>query len=561
MDDLTETLLKHRDRLNEIVSVLGRYGLAAWASREGTIPGVRAAKHVADAELENLSPGQRLRGALTELGATGVKFGQMLSLRPDLVGPDVARELEGLQASVPADPADVVRPLVEHELGHPIAELFATFDGDAMGSGSIAQVHRATLDDGTTVAVKVLHAGVDRKVLADLDLLQALARFIEPRDPELARYRPTVLVDEFQKMMHASINLSQELANLQRFSANFADEPDVVIPTPFPERSSTRVVTMQLIEGRPFDRENIEAAGWDVDQLVDRAANIYLEMIFRDGVYHADPHPGNFLLLDEHRLGILDFGDVGYLSGPRKAQLEELVIAIGTRDVDHLTDVVVQMTSPPESVDVLQLRGDIDVWLNTYFMAGVAHLDMPAIVDSGMALMQTHGLVLPADLALLFRVMLRLQGLGRSVGTDVRVTELLDPYLGRILADRFNPKRIAAHAVRTARSWEHLIDSLPDEVLATLERVRTGELGVDFRVRDVDQGIDRLVDGLLAAASILGAAQLISRKAPPTIGGVSLPGLVSVGIGAVTWQRLAMKRPTHETLLQRAREVSEVARR
>jgi len=560
MDDLTETLLKHRDRLNEIVTVLGRYGLAAWASRDGTIPGVRAAKRMADPALADLSPGQRLRGALTELGATGVKFGQMLSLRPDLVGPEVAGELEGLQASVPADPADVVQPLIEHELGHPITELFATFDGEAMGSGSIAQVHRATLADGTAVAVKVLHAGVDRKVLADLDLFQALARFLEPRDPELARYRPTVLVDEFQKMMHASINLSQELANLQRFSANFADEPDVVIPTPFPERSSTRVVTMRLLEGRPFDRANIEAAGWEVDQLVDRSANIYLEMVFRDGVYHADPHPGNFLLLDDHRIGILDFGDVGYLSGPRKAQLEELVIAIGTRDVDHLTDVVIQMTSPPPTVDVLQLRGDIDVWLTEYFMTDVAHLDMPAIVNSGMSLMHTHGLVLPADLALLFRVLLRLQGLGRSVGTDVRVTQLLDPYLGRIMADRFNPKRIAAHAVRTARSWEHLIDSLPEQVLATLERVRSGELGVDFRVRDVDHGIDRLVDGLLAAASILGAAELISRRAPPTIGGVSLPGLVAVGIGTVTWQRLAMKRSSHETLLQRARQMSDIAR-
>ena len=560
MDDLTETLLKHRDRLNEIVTVLGRYGLAAWASRDGTIPGVRAAKRMADPALADLSPGQRVRGALTELGATGVKFGQMLSLRPDLVGPDIAGELEGLQASVPPDPPDVARSVVEHELGHPITELFATFEGEAIGSGSIAQVHRASLADGTVVAVKVVHAGVDRKVLADLDLFQALARFLEPRDPELARYRPTVLVDEFQKMMHASINLSQELANLQRFNANFADEPDVVIPTPFAERSSTRVVTMSLLEGRPFDRANIEAAGWDVDQLVDRAATVYLEMVFRDGVYHADPHPGNFLLLDDHRLGILDFGDVGYLSGPRKTQLEELVIAIGTRDVDHLTDVVIQMTNPPPSVDVVQLRGDIDLWLTEYFMTDVAHLDMPAIVDSGMSLMHAHGLVLPADLALLFRVLLRLQGLGRSVGTDVRVTQLLDPYLGRIMADRFNPKRIAAHAVRTARSWEHLIDSLPDQVLATLERVRTGELGVDFRVRDVDQGIDRLVDGLLAAASILGAAELISRKAPPTIGGFSLPGLVAVGIGTVTWQRLAMKRSSHQTLLQRARQVSDVAR-
>ncbi len=561
MDDLTETLLKHRDRLDEIVTVLSRYGFATWASRGDAIPGVRVARRIADPELSALSPGARVRGALTELGATGVKFGQMLSLRPDLVGPDIAAELEGLQTSVPPDPPEAVRSVIEHELGQPIDELFQTFEGDAMGSGSIAQVHRATLADGTVVAVKVLHVGVDRKVLADLDLLQALARYLERRDPELAQYRPTTLVDEFQKMMHGSINLSQELANLQRFTGNFADEPDVVIPAPFPERSSTRVLTMRLLEGRPFDRAGIEAAGWDVDQLVSRAANLYLEMIFRDGIYHADPHPGNFLLLADHRLGILDFGDVGYLTGARKTQMEELVIAIGTRDVDELTDVIIQMTDPPPTVDVLQLRGDIDTWVTKYFLADVAHLDVPAIVESWMSLMRARGLVLPADLALLFRVLLRLQGLGQAVGTDVRVTDLLDPYVGRIMADRFDPKRVAAHALRTARSWQHLVEALPDQVLTTLERLSAGQVGLDFRVRDVDQGIDRLVDGLLAAASILGASQLISRKAPPTIGGVSLPGLVAVAIGAATWQRLAMKRPSHETLVRRARQLSDVARR
>lgn len=561
MDDLTETLFKHRDRLNEIVTILGRYDFADWASRGDAIPGVHAARRIADPALADLSPGQRLRGALAELGATGVKFGQMLSLRPDLVGPEVATELEGLQASVPADPPEVLLPIIENELGHPITELFATFDGEAMGSGSIAQVHRATIDDGTLVAVKVLHAGVDRKVLADLDLLQALARYLELHDPELARYRPITVVDEFQKVMHAAINLAQELANLQRFAANFAEEPDVVIPTPFPERSSTRVLTMLMLEGRTFTRANIEAAGWDVDELVRRASDLYLEMVFRDGVYHADPHPGNFLLLQGQRLGILDFGDVGYLTGPRKAQLEDLVIAMGTSDVDEVTDVVLQLTDPPPTVNVLQLRSDIDVWLTKYFMAGVAHLDVSAIMGSGMSLMRAHDLALPADLATLFRVLISLQGLGRSVGTDVRVTELLEPYVGRIMAERFKPKRVAAHALRTARSWQHLVDSLPEEVMATLERLRSGEVGVDFRVRDVDQGVDRLVDGMLAAASILGASQLISRKAPPSIGGVSVPGLVAVAIGAVTWQRLAMKRSSHETLLQRARQVSDLARR
>ncbi|HUK67189.1 MAG TPA: AarF/UbiB family protein [Streptosporangiaceae bacterium] len=557
MDQLSATFARHHRRLEEIVNVLGRYGFAAWAaSRVTAIPGVKIAQRLADPDLVALSPGERLRGAATDLGTTFVKFGQMLSLRPDLVGPDVAAELEQLQTSVAPDPPEVVRGIVVTELGAPMDELFATFDADAMGSGSVAQVHRATMHDGTDIVVKVLHAGVEQKVAEDLELMRALAASLEEQDPEIALYRPTIMVSEFDKMMRGAIDMGQELANLERFTTNFGAEPDVVIPAPYRRFSRTRVLTMSRLAGQGVsDRGALEAAGWDVDRFVHRAAEIYLEMIFRDGVFHADPHPGNFLLLSGNRLGILDFGDVGYVTGPRRAQLESLVIAVVTRDVEDVTDTILEMTTPPPDVDVLRLRADIDVWLHRYFLGDVAHLDIAGILGSGMHLMHDHHLVLPADLALLFRVLLRLQGLGRSLGTDVRLTELLMPYINEILADRFDPKRMARHAVRTARSWQHLVESLPDQLLATLERARTGELGMDFRVRDVDGAVDHLVDGLLASASLLAAAQLISRKAGPTFRGVSIAG-VAAGVSAIaTWRRLAVKRQDHKSFVQRARAI------
>ena len=267
MDQLAETFAKYHRRLNEIVNVLARYGFAAWAaSSEEAIPGVKIAQRLADPDVAALSLGERLRGAATDLGTTYVKFGQMLSLRPDLVGPDVAAELEKLQTSVAPDPPDVVRDIVGTELGAPISELFATFDANAMGSGSVAQVHRATTHDGGDIVVKVLHAGVDKKVAADLELMRALATFLEEQDPEIAQYRPTTMVAEFDKMMRGAIDMGQELANLERFTANFAAEPDVVIPTPYREFSSTRVVTMSRLVGQGFsDRATLEAAGWDVE--------------------------------------------------------------------------------------------------------------------------------------------------------------------------------------------------------------------------------------------------------------------------------------------------------
>jgi ubiquinone biosynthesis protein len=552
-------------RLNEIAGALARHGLAAWAARGSGIAGLAPIDTVVHrfvgADDVGATDGERLRRVLGELGTTAIKFGQMLSLRPDLVGKDVADELSLLHADVPADAPGVAVCTVEEQLGHPVAELYGSFDPEPFASGSVAQVHRATLSDGTPVAVKVLHDGADARVREDLELLAALAAFLESEDTELARLRPTIIVAEFAAMMEAAIDLRQELANLQRFRINFAGESDVVIPEPFPARSGQRVVTMTLMAGRPFtDRASVQDAGWDVEVLVRRAADVYLEMIFRDGVYHADPHPGNFLLPDGQHMVMLDFGDIGRLSAQRREQLETLVIAVGTRDVDALIDIVVELTTPPPDVDMRSLRNAIETWLNRYLFVGVGQLDMNGIIDSGMQLLHAHRLVVPADLALLLRVLLRLQGLGRGLQTEVHVTELVEPYVHQIMAMRFDPRRVARHVARAVRSWDHLISGLPDDLRAILEQIRNGRVGIDFRVHDADHAVDRLVDGVITAASMMAGAQLISRRAAPLVGPFSIPGLVAAAAGVVAWQRLVARRKPRETLVTRARRALELAR-
>ena len=565
MPGLPAALMRHRGRLDEIAGVFAKYGFAAWVQRGSGLVSTRVMqglvdRHV-DPQIVSMSDGERLRRALTELGTTWVKFGQMLSLRPDVVGDDVAEELAKLQATVAPDPPGVAQALVERELGAAVSDLFGSFDPEPMASGSVAQVHRATLPDGTAVAVKVLHDGVEHRVLEDLELMEAIAAYLENEDPGIAQLRPTVIVSEFSQMLHDAIDLSQELQNLQRFTVNFADEPDIVIPRPYPELSRRRVLTMSLISGAPFaDRASVEATGWDVDALVRRAAEVYLEMIFRDSLYHADPQPGNLLLPDGTHIAILDFGDVGRISSMRRRQLEDLVIAAGTNDVDGFIDVIVEITTPPPTVDMNKLRSQIDVWLNHYLLIGVGHLDMAAIINSGMELLHENGLVLPADLSLVFRVMLQLQGLGRGLNTEVRVTELLQPHMKTLLAERFDPRRLARHAGRTIRGWDHLAASLPGDIEEIVQQIRAGRLAVDFRVHDADGAVDRLVDGLVAAASVLASAQLLSRRTGPTVGPISMPGLVAAGVGVLTWQRLVRRRHEHKTWVSRARELAELRR-
>ena len=558
-DDIAGVLFRHRDRIKEIADVFARYGFARLADNAGAAldSGLRATlvTRIADPDLVALTSGQRLRGALSELGTTWIKFGQMLSLRPDLLGNDVAAELAKLQSDVPPDPPGSAESTIKSELGVDVDDAFGTFEPTPMASASVAQAHRATLKDGTSVVVKVVHSGAQAKVVDDLELMRALAGFVEDRDEALAAYSPTVLVDEFDTMMRAAIDLRQELANLQLFTANFADEHDVVIPRPFPELCSTSVLTMSLLTGaKVTGRDSVISTGWDVDDLVRRTSNIYLEMVFRDGVYHADPHPGNFLLPDGQHLAILDFGDVGHLTGPRRSQLEALLLAVGSQDVEEVTDIVIDITRAPADLDADRLSGQIGTWLSRYLGGSVANLDLVGMVNAGMQIMHSNHLTFPSDLALLFRVLLRLQGLSGSVGAHVSLTELLQPYLEKMTLDRLNPVSIGRRALRTLRGWERLLATAPANLRPILRQLRDGTIGVEFRIHDADGVTDRLVDGVIAAASILASAELIGRQTGPRIGEVSIPGAIALTVGVVTWRRLIANRVGHRSGLSRIRQ-------
>ena len=553
-------LFRHRDRIEEIADVLARFGFARLADHAAAAAdtGLRATTvtHMADPDLVALSSGQRLRGALSELGTTWIKFGQMLSLHPDLVSNDVAAELAQLQSDVAPDPPGSAESTIEAELGVNVDDAFGTFDATPMASASVAQAHRASLKDGTPVVVKVVHSGAQVKVMDDLELMRALAGFVEDHDEALAAYSPTVLVDEFDTMMRAAIDLRQEFANLQLFTANFADEHDVVIPRPYAELSSTSVLTMSLLTGaKVTGRDSVIATGWDVDDLGRRASNIYLEMVFRDGVYHADPHPGNFLLPDGQHLAILDFGDIGHLSGPRKTQLEALLMAVGSRDVEEITDIIIDITHAPADLDTDRLSGQIGTWLSRYLGGSVANLDLVGMVNSGMQIMHSNRLTFPSDLALLFRVFVQLQGLGSSMGATVSLTELLQPYWEQMTVDRLNPISVGRRALRTLRSWERLLAAAPANLQPILRQLRDGTIGVEFRIHDADGVTDRLVDGILAAASILASAELIGRRTGPRIHDVSIPGAIALSVGVVTWRRLQANRVGHRSSFSRIRQL------
>ncbi len=524
------TLTVHRARVQQIVGVLGRYGLARWAASPSShhLADYLPKRHQDEAP-HDMSEGERLRRALTELGPTFIKLGQVLSTRIDLVGPDVAAELAALQRDTPADAPETVRATVERDLGRPLDQAFQRFDEQPLASASIAQAHSALLHDGTEVIVKVQHDGIRELVEQDFAILDALARVVEEHDESIALWRPRATLQQLGRTVVAELDLVREAVTLQRAAANFAAEDDVLIPRPYPELSGPRVLTMERLDGRSLaDVASDETV--DRRALALRAARIYLDMIFRDRLFHADPHPGNVIVVETANgpaFGIIDWGEVGTVDRLMEDRLEAFALAAATEDVDGVVDGILEIVTAPAHLDMDALRLDVSDWLEAYAGGDMGNVDVAAAIEDLSRIVREHRLRLPANVAMLGKTLMQLQGDLVLVGADLRLPDALDGYMQKIVRQRMSPKRLARHAQRTAKDWDRFLSQAPRELGAILESIRMGELDVPLRIDTLDRTVNRLVHGILAAALFSGSAQMWSRGTPPhTRRGVSIPGAV-----------------------------------
>jgi ubiquinone biosynthesis protein len=567
--DLLGVLVARRGRLFEVANVLRRYGFASIAAQFDAAGGPTrritqaVADRLTDPALAGEPAGARLRGALIELGTTAIKLGQLLSLRPDVVGPVIASELTLLRAGVPADAPGHAEATIQEELGAGVDELFAFFDPEPLASGSVAQVHRATLHDGTRVVVKVLHRGVRRRVLDDLELLSALAVWAEAASPVAHRLRFAAVAADLERSMRGAVNLRQELSNLQRFSAMFADDPGVRIPRAFPDRSAGGVLTMEEMTGHVLDgAASVREAGWTPDRLATRTASIYLTMVFRHGIYHTDPHPGNFLL-NPGAITILDFGDVARISTSKREQLEDLVAAVGSSDPRWTTDALLAITDAPPDLNPDEVQDDVESEITDHLSGAVGSIDLTAVSRGVAVVVRRHGLSLPADIALVLRVVTLLQGLAADMGAEIDLRAITRPFAIDLARRRLDPKEALGRARRTGRAWERLAETLPGEVTSLLQQVRR-EGGADLRIKDPDGIADYIVDGLLTAALVLSAGELVSRSVRPRIGSFSVPGLAVAGAAWIRYRSIRSRRagaPSSAARLRLAERVIRSARR
>ena len=265
---------------------------------------------------------------------------------------ELAAELSELQSSTPPDSPQQVVETITEELGDDPDNLFRSFDAEALASASIGQVHRAVLHNGTQVVVKVQHHGIENRVQNDLEILIELAKLAEAYSEEVAQYNPVATATEFRDTLLDELDFTREQRNLSRFSQNFGDEKGVFFPTPHLEHCTKRVLTMDALNGISVsNRELLEQSEFDLSDIARRGAEMFLKMVFRDGFYHADPHPGNLMVLDDAVIGVLDCGMVGRVSEELREQIEDLLIAAIDKDANRLLDTVVELGELPADFD------------------------------------------------------------------------------------------------------------------------------------------------------------------------------------------------------------------
>jgi len=493
-------------RISEIAQVAAKHGFGYFFETRGPR---RRVREVVDPAAAGSPRGQRLREMLDELGPTFVKFGQLLSTRPDVVPPDIVFELKGLQDAVHPFPFSQARQVIESELGLTIEQLYLDFEEVPLAAASIGQVHRAVLPNGRRVVVKVQRPDAPRQIEADLELMYQVARLAGERVRALEFIDTVSLVDEFARSIRQELDYRMEARNAEQFHRNFAGHPHVRVPRVYWSYSRARVLTLELLEG--IHVRDVGVASYTPEErrrLAHVIAEAWMTMIFRHGFFHGDPHPSNVLVLDRSdRIGLVDFGTAGTLAADDTSKLTGLFIDAVNQKIEalpkRLAALGVRYPKEQEEEFVHELR---DVFYR-YYGARLSEIDPLQVMREAFSLIYRMHLKLPTRFVLLDRAIATLGSVGVELYPDFNVFEVAKPYARELMIERFTPQRVASRTRQEARNHLRMMRELPYQVSDTLEQIRDGQIEVGFRhqgLEDLFHRIDLVFNRLVIAVVAVG---------------------------------------------------------
>lgn len=460
---------------------------------------------------------QRLRRALEELGPTFIKLGQVLSTRPDLLPPAYVAELARLQDRVPPEDWEAIRHQIEDELEGTPQQVFHTFDPHPIAAASLSQVHAATLPDGSEVVVKVQRPGIRRTIETDLEILFDVAQLLQERTMLGEIYDLPRIVEEFATTLRAELDFHREGRNAVRFRTTFDGEPFLYIPRVYWDYTTRRVLVLERIHGIKIDDvEALDAAGHDRSAIARNAARIIVKEVLDEGFFHADPHPGNFVVMSDGAIGAMDFGMVGYLSESLQTDLIRLYIAIIQVDEEAIIDQFIRMGAAEEPLDRAALRQDLARLMRRYYGLPLGEVRAREVMEETMPLIFRHHLHLPPDLWLLGKTLAMMEGVALKLDPDFDIVSFSRPYVRRFMARLLSPSQWGLPLFKSVTDWAEFSAALPRVGTRLLTQAERGELEVTIRHKGLEKALtqlnrlaNRLSLSVLLAAFILGLALLV----------------------------------------------------
>ncbi len=488
----------------------------------------------------------RLRIMFEELGPSFIKLGQVMACRPDLLPVEYAQELCKLTDSVPPFPFPEAREIVERELGAPLTRVFSTFDPEPTAAASIAQVHAARLLDNTEVMVKVQRPNIERLIERDISILRGLAELFESYVPDMAVYNPRGIVEEFARTISRELDFFIEAANAGRLRENFLGSDILYVPRIFPEVSSRHVLVIERIVGFRIDEfERIDRAGFDRKELSRNGAAAFFQMVFQDGFFHADPHPGNIFVLPDGKIGLVDFGIMGRVSEENRQYYADTIVALVEHDFDKLAQEYMNMGFMPDDVEDVdrfqrELKEDLAELLEPYYGMKVKQIDFGMYVDRLTKISLRHGLVMPQNLYLVNKALVTLEGLLRQLDPDFDFIEIARPHVARLLLKRKDPLRMLRSVRKNVADFSEVFTVFPKQLHRTFRKLLRGDIRVKVQheelqhlIRDVDKASNRLSFSIITAAIIVASSIIIHAGQGQMLFGMPVFGLIGYLIAAV----------------------------
>ncbi|WP_037286986.1 ABC1 kinase family protein [Saccharibacillus sacchari] len=501
--------IRHAGRYREIAVALIRHGFGYMVEEMGLTRVLRMPiGWIRSEKPETKTLGERIRLVMEALGPTFIKLGQLASTRADLLPPGVIKELSKLQDDVPPFEAEEARRIVELELGGSIEEVMSDFSEQPIAAASIGQVHSARLvEGGRRVAVKVQRPGVKKQVTRDLEILHDLVSMGEKRWEWVTRYQVPQLVEEFSRSMEAEMDYTAEARNMERIAKQFEQDSHIHVPDVFWDCTSERVLTMSFVEGvKPTDRNYLEQRGYDVKEIASRIVNAVLNQIFIGGFFHADPHPGNLLIMKDGSITFLDFGMVGRLSPDMREYLSSLVIALMRQDTPAMVRSIERMGMIPEETDVGALKRDLERLRERYYDVAFSEVNLGQVINDFFSTARQHGIGIPPDLLMLGKALITTEGMVERLDPTLSIVTLAEPFGRKLAREKFGPDRLRRKTVSGALGLADSLANLPDRLRHLTSFISGGRVRVEVEVpelRKASRGVDRLVNRLAFSIVLL----------------------------------------------------------